>query len=612
MTDIFFSYSSKDRARVERAHSALTERGFDVFWDLDVPATTTWNQWIKGRLDQSRCVIVFWTQNSAASPNVLHEVAIAREDGNLIQVLLEPLGTRDLPMGVVAEQAVKLMDWRGETSDPEWLKLLAAVEERATPRWLRTKVSELDIRLKAEQQKLGEADARVRALEEAHARAVAAQGDLRRQKDRLKAERDELLKRKLPSKIATGAAAVAALMAGLAAGPSVQTALGLKRPNAEQQVALDAAQTAKERAEERAAKAEVTASTAAGAQKQAEANYDAALGERDRALAAKVKAENAANVLAVKLKEAQTGREASEARIAALTAKLEGSEKQLAEAAERDAANAKAKLMKLLSAEAALNPGQSFKECVNCPEMVVVPAGSFTMGSPESEPERTGDEGPQHEVTFAKPFAVGKFTVTFDEWKACADDGGCQSHPLPDDHGWGKGKRPVIDVSWDDAQSYVDWINRKLHLKDREGSAGSYRLLSETEWEYVARAGRQTIFWWGSQFKPRMANCDGCGSEFDNKKTAPAGSFPANEFGLYDMAGNVAQWTQDCWRDTYVDTPDDGSASGGEKSCYRVCRGGAWSSYPRSIRSAFRYKKAPGTRDDKTGFRVAKTLISRN
>lgn len=195
MTDIFFSYSSKDRDRIGIAHKALTDRGFEVFWDLQVPAGVDWEFWIKARLEQSRCVIVFWTANSAASTNVRYEVNIAKKQGKLLQVLLEPLDEEHLPMGILAEQAVKLMDWRGQPADPEWVKLTSAVEEKATPQWLRQKADRadaLEVALKAERQRVAEADAKVRMVEDAHKREVAAQGDLRREKDRLKEERDRL------------------------------------------------------------------------------------------------------------------------------------------------------------------------------------------------------------------------------------------------------------------------------------------------------------------------------------------------------------------------------------------------------------------------------------
>ena len=138
--------------------------------------------------------------------------------------------------------------------------------------------------------------------------------------------------------------------------------------------------------------------------------------------------------------------------------------------------------------EKALKPKDTFKECANCPEMMVVPAGSFTMGSPTSEPEHSADEGPQHMVTIARQFAVGRFEVTFDEWDACAADGGCNSYK-PSDEGWGRGRRPVINVSWDDAKAYVAWLSKK--------TGKSYRLLSGAEYEYATRAGTQTAYPWG-------------------------------------------------------------------------------------------------------------------
>ncbi len=150
--------------------------------------------------------------------------------------------------------------------------------------------------------------------------------------------------------------------------------------------------------------------------------------------------------------------------------------------------------------ERALAPKDSFKECDGCPEMVVVPAGSFTMGAPANEEGNAPDEFPQHMVTFARQFAVGRFALTFDEWEACAADGGCNGY-RPADQGWGRGRRPVINVSWDDARSYVAWLSRKT---DR-----TYRLLSEAEREYVLRAGTTTPFWWGGSIATSQANYDG-------------------------------------------------------------------------------------------------------
>ena len=242
-------------------------------------------------------------------------------------------------------------------------------------------------------------------------------------------------------------------------------------------------------------------------------------------------------------------------------------------------------------------PGREFKDCPECPEMVVVPAGWFMMGSYENS-----DEKPRHHVRIRKPFAVGRYEVTFAEWDACVTDGGCGGH-RPDDEGWGRGRRPVINVSWDDAKAYVKW------LSDKTGK--EYRLLSEAEWEYVARAGTTTRYSWGDQIGHNRANCDGCGSRWDGNQTAPAGSFSANPFGLHDMHGNVWEWVEDCWIDNYQGGPSDGSAWTGGDCWFRALRGlrgGSWNYLPRSLRSASRLEFRAGSRDSDNGFRVARTF----
>ena len=174
-------------------------------------------------------------------------------------------------------------------------------------------------------------------------------------------------------------------------------------------------------------------------------------------------------------------------------------------------------------------PGTRLRDCDGCPEMIVAPAGRFDMGSPSSEKGRAGYEGPVHEVRIPEPFAVGLYEVTFEEWDGCVRGGGCNGY-RPDDEGWGRGRRPVIHVGWEDAQAYVRW------LRERTGKV--YRLLSESEWEYVARGGSRTAYHWGEDIGQNRANCSGCGGRWDdNNSTAPVGSFPANGFGLHDVHG---------------------------------------------------------------------------
>jgi formylglycine-generating enzyme required for sulfatase activity len=226
---------------------------------------------------------------------------------------------------------------------------------------------------------------------------------------------------------------------------------------------------------------------------------------------------------------------------------------------------------------------RSFRDCPECPEMVVVPAGSTRLAS-------------GRDVTIAAPFAVGKFEVTFEDWDACVAQGGC-SH-RPDDRGWGRGRQPVINVSWDDAQAYVAWLSRK--------TGKPYRLLSEAEWEYAAQAGsgREAAATRGAN----IANCVGCGSRWDGRQAAPAGSFAANAFGLHDMLGNVWEWTADCWNASHDGALADGSVRLTGDCSRRVLRGGSWYGYPVDTRSAYRYWSPSDIRYDLIGFRVARTL----
>jgi formylglycine-generating enzyme required for sulfatase activity len=255
------------------------------------------------------------------------------------------------------------------------------------------------------------------------------------------------------------------------------------------------------------------------------------------------------------------------------------------------------------AAKQALKPGDSFKECAaDCPEMVVVPAGSFTMGSAPDEKGRQTNEGPPHQVTIAKAFAVSKYELTFADWDACAAHGDCDPHI--NDSGYGRGQQPVINVTWENAQHYVAWLSRM--------TGKTYRLLSEAEYEYATRAGTQTAYPWGDDIKVDgkvMANCSGCGSQWDTRRTAPVGSFSPNTFGLYDMVGNAYEWTEDCSHSNYDRAPADGSAWIEDSNCLRrVVRGGAWDSRADGIRSAARGSFTIGSRYNNLSFRVARTL----
>jgi formylglycine-generating enzyme required for sulfatase activity len=284
--------------------------------------------------------------------------------------------------------------------------------------------------------------------------------------------------------------------------------------------------------------------------------------------------------------------------------------------------------------------GQTLKECAQCPELVVLPGGTFTMGSSAAEQalanaggldkKITDRESPQHSVSI-KSFAAGKYAVTKGEFAAFAKATSYQTEAEKGDgcdgwtgSEWKKDKafnwrnvgfkqaegHPVVCVSWNDAQAYTRWISLS--------SGKPYRLLSEAEREYAARSGSQTAFWWGKSISTAQANYDGTATSYNGsakgdwrKATVAVNSFKANPFGLYNVHGNVWEWVEDCFHDNYSGAPSDGSAW--TTSCsgdYRVLRGGSWDIIPAYLRSAFRYWYTPDFRDYDSGFRLARTLLT--
>ena len=282
-------------------------------------------------------------------------------------------------------------------------------------------------------------------------------------------------------------------------------------------------------------------------------------------------------------------------------------------------------LLPLLPAMADGPAARSFKECPNCPELVVIPAGDFLMGSPETEHGRFDSEGPQHKVTI-HPFALAKYNVSVDEFLSFLKETEYQPAPCSPilAMGWkspGRGlayppgpadspHQPAICLSWADAMAYIGWLNDKVRLPGEVN--GPYRLPSEAEWEYAARGHTATARWWGEEIERNKANCNGCGSGWDNQTIAPVGSFGPNPFGLYDMLGNVWQWTADCWTENYADAPTDGQASTKGDCRKRTIRGGSWSNLPLVIRSAARSSiGVDGINADTSsdvGFRIARTI----
>ena len=246
------------------------------------------------------------------------------------------------------------------------------------------------------------------------------------------------------------------------------------------------------------------------------------------------------------------------------------------------------------------------------PVMIVVPAGEFLMGTPADEPERFAFEGPQHKVKISSAFAVSKFEITFSEYDNYANATGTEK---PSDKGWGakywgRIDTPVFNINWYDAVRYTEWLSSE--------TGHTYRLLTEAEWEYVARAGTTTRFHTGDCIDTHQANFHGgyevprCQqSGLYRGRTIGVGQFPANAWGLHDIHGNIFEWTQDCWHDSYEEAPTDGDAwlEGDDGNCgYRILRGGSWSGRPLDLRSGYRGRNKPDFKSIFIGLRIVREL----
>jgi formylglycine-generating enzyme required for sulfatase activity len=244
--------------------------------------------------------------------------------------------------------------------------------------------------------------------------------------------------------------------------------------------------------------------------------------------------------------------------------------------------------------------GNYFKECVECPDMAALPAGSFRMGAAHPE---SSEEGPVREVVISRRFAIGTREVTYAQWDACVAEGGCAA--APSDHGWGRGKQPVVSVSYEDAVAYANWLSLK--------TGQPYRLPTEAEWEYAARAGADGPFSFGDHISVRQANFNGkfpySGPEETFRgRTTPAASFPPNAFGLFDMHGNAWEWTEDCWNASHAGAPADDTARETGDCTQRVLKGGAWNTGGWRLRAGHRTGKPKWSREFDNGFRVARDL----
>jgi formylglycine-generating enzyme required for sulfatase activity len=422
------------------------------------------------------------------------------------------------------------------------------------------------------------------------------------------------------------AAAAAAAAAAAREAERKAAAAEAERKAAEKAAAEEAARKATEKAaaEEAARKAADKAAAQEAARQATDkaAAEEAARKAADKAAAEEVARKAAAKEAARKAAAAEAARKAAAAEVARRAAAAEAARKAAVEeaarrvaaeetarkaaaaaaaarkaaekaAAEADAAEAARKAADSKAAGTKPSAVKTFKDCSACPEMIALPAGSFTMGS------KSGDvsEAPPHRVKIGYSFAVSRFEITAAEWKACFTDGGCEYRPKR------KGMTatsPVHNLSWLDARQYVKWLSKKTGKK--------YRLPSEAEWEYAARAGTKTAYWWGNAVGEGNANCKNCGGDWNRKRPAVVDSYDANPFGLQGMNGSVWEWVADCWFDTYKGAPNNGSARDRKDCQSRVLRGGSWRNDASYARSAGRFAYDHDVRYVLNGFRVVRSM----
>ena len=240
-----------------------------------------------------------------------------------------------------------------------------------------------------------------------------------------------------------------------------------------------------------------------------------------------------------------------------------------------------------------LKPKDIFRDCYNCPEMVVIGPGTGLVGS-----KKFKSEMPQRRIKFPVPFAIGRFETLHSEWRACVEDNGCKHKPH--DHEWGEERMPVININFGMVQNYIRWLSKKTGKK--------YRLPSEAEWEYAARAGSEKNYWFGDNVGKKRINCRKCGTPWSGVGNAPVGSFDPNPWGLYDMHGNAFEWVEDCWNKNFIGAPQSPIPWVGESCRYRVIKGGSWYYYSRMARSANRQKNLSQVKSYWLSFRLVREI----
>lgn len=563
MPDIFLSYNREDQQKAKLIANALAEEGFDVWWDTILRAGQTYDEVTERQLHASRAVVVLWSSRSVKSKWVRAEATLGDRKSALIPVMIEPC---DRPIMFELIQTADLVGWEGDTTHPSWLAFIADVREHVERKAAAAKsVTPEAGPVVVDPPKAQSADS-AGTVEAAFWMSIQEGDDVEEFESYLERYPQghfaSLAKKRVAALTAAKAAPVVAPPSPPEPPPKAAPAPEplLRTPSPQAAPRVDAFQ-----------------------QKQPVAQAAKKSGSPLPLVIGAVIAVIAVGGAAFAFMPKSAGEDGPVETVAAIADPVAPAVAEPSAVAEAPAVSA--------PVEAEPPPvvavSKTFRDCDDCPEMMRLEGGVFTMGSSSSEAGHRAWEGPQREVTIA-PLAVGLKEVTFAEWDACVAAGGCGNY-TPTDKGWGRGARPVMMVSWNDAQAYLKWLS---------GKAGkTYRLPTEAEWEFAARGGTTTTYWWGAKY---------VSGNVPHGKTDAAGSHEANGFGLFDVSGNVAEWVQDCYVNTFADAPKDGSAVS-TSNCQRVIRGGSWKGTSSDLRIANRSRLAASTRDTSIGFRVAVT-----
>ena len=611
MADVFISYRSLRVPAVRHLHRVLQAYGYSVWFDYALLSGEEFAPVIERELRDAKAAIVVWCQYSRDSRWVREEASLAQSLKTYLPVLMDP---GDPPFGFRLDDTVDLTTWDGDPQSDRLHRLLSQIEAK-TGKEAMGKVKALTelqqiwrdnnktawAAMPLDEQKAAEIEKR-RAAAKGLALGPTAPGE---------AAPNNVYAPPPPPSPSPSAIRWARIEASLdPADYDDFLAVFDKAPEAfearlhRRRLAAWAAidQTAPE-----AIAAFLREPSFPALERLAQATMSRAAQARQEAFAAELeRRRRAAEVARRAAEEARREAEAKAQREAEAAAARAADEKRLGPEAFR--AREAARAGRPVAERGFPIPLPDVRNWPG-PQMIAIPPGRFRMGAPASEKGSLDRERPTQDITIAHAFAMGSCAVTFAEWDAALAAGAKLNKP--EDRGWGRGARPVIHVSWEDAQSYIAWLNQRAGLAGRKDA---YRLPTEAEWEYACRAGTTTPFSFGETISTAQANHNGnytygSGPKGEyRQQTLPVGSFPPNPFGLYDMHGNVREWVEDCWRNSLTGQPADGAAYTTQGCSYRVNRGGSWFYGPQNLRSADRGWNAPTDRDDILGFRLARTL----